>query len=199
MKLKTILVMAALLLTLLSHNRLAGAISLEFDPSAASLEVGDTIDVDVLVTDPAGTFVGGYDLFVTFDDSVLGFNAATSGGNLGPNSIFFAQPGAGQASVVEVSLAPDLSLFQDGVSDFVLFTLSFDALGVGLTNLAFLPNVQSPSRPLGFLIDEAGDLIEAVAATTASVEVTQADGIFLPPTLTLVLLGLAGVVATRRR
>jgi hypothetical protein len=164
----------------------AQAQSLGFTPSAAVVSLGETIELDIVLSDrPAGTPVGFFDIDVVFDPAVLSFAGMTLGDALG-------DIGLGQA--VDASLPPDLaggvlnlsvlSLLPDLSAQPlspVLGRVSFSAIGLGDAGLGF-----------GFTA------VEDLMGNTLSVTAIDAAVSVVPEPATFWLLG-AGVLALGAR
>ena len=116
---------------------------LQFNPSDSEGSVGDTIEVDLLVDLTASGYLGGYDISFTFDTSVVNLIDVVFGSGLdvpGGNPSFqdvYIDNANGFVGLSEYSEDDpfDLADFQEAL--FPLLTLTFDAVGAGLTGLNF--------------------------------------------------------------
>ncbi len=178
----------------------AQAIALVFSPTTQSVEVGQAATVDVFLTDLSGHFVGAFDFFVNYDASVLGFNQLTFGNSLGGplDSLQTAidNPSAGQVNAAELSFLFDLSFVQNGISDLLLFSLTFDTLSAGTSLLSFSENIFGLAG--GFVGDELGFNIPLDVIGTGQITVTQPLGITEPPLFMFTLMMMAWVLAHRQ-
>jgi hypothetical protein len=163
------------------------AISIGFSPMNQTIGAGGMGSVDIVVSNRGGTEIGGFSFDVLFDPAVISPTGVTFGLNLGDPSLFEALTSsgvvAGTASLAEVSLlsVADLQLLQ--LSDsFVLATLNFDALGVGVSALSFANT--------DFVDGFANTL--TVATQNGSATVTPEPG-----TMVLLGSGVAGVALRR--
>jgi hypothetical protein len=126
----------------------ASAISIDFNPVDTSVFEGDSFDVDVVVSglEQSGLdeIVSAYDLFIGYDSSILSATAVSFGAYL--DDVLF--PGftlqgedlntAGQIGISESSLITDDDFLAVQQPDaFTLATLSFEALGAGISDLVF--------------------------------------------------------------
>lgn len=147
----------------------------------------------MIATDLTGNIIGAFDFFVVYDPAVLAFDAVVFGTALGGESdslrIDDASP-AGNVNVVELSFLSDLPALQDGVSDQLLFSISFDTLASGSSSLDFDENILGFAG--GYLGDENGIGIVLDNIGAGSITVNTSPTISEPGSLALLLLGLAG-------
>jgi hypothetical protein len=117
---------------------------ISIDPATTEGNIGDVISVDILWDGSSDQqYLGEWDIDLAFDDSILSYAGATFG--FGVDSLgclicgdFETSPGL--LDLFEVSLDDVATLManQDGLGyQFVLATLTFDAIGNGQTPLAF--------------------------------------------------------------
>ena len=146
---KTIRCLALVLVLMFFSSSSVQAISLDFVPSTQQVDIGSTVDVDIVIsglgdfTDPS---LGVFDLDVIFDPTILSFDSVTFG-------LLLGDPSLGEAITVEDASTPgtvnlfEVSLLEgDAVtcffcippflndlqpSSFTLATLTFDTLSVG--------------------------------------------------------------------
>ncbi len=131
----------------------ASAVIIGFSPLSQTVDVNDIFDIDLIVsdmdvddTDGSREIVSAFDLDVLFDSSLLAATAVEFGPSLG-NPLFFeafitdSTISAGKVSLAELSLLSDVQLgaLQPAPS-FVLATLSFKALGEGVSALTIDQN-----------------------------------------------------------
>lgn len=118
------------------------ATSLSFVPNSSAINIGDSIDVDVELSDLGGSYVGAFDFDVNYDDTVLTFNSYSLTGSLGDISAgdafdwSWGDLGFGTVNLSELSLLWDFTSRQDG-SSLTLARLSFIGTNVGTTSLSF--------------------------------------------------------------
>lgn len=114
------------------------AVNLTFgNPSSVSL--GEVFDIDVIITGLDTQDLAFFDIDVTFDDSVVGFQDYTLGDELtdplfGQDDFSFGATAPGVVNVAELSWLEDFSAQPDA---FTLATLSFEALSVGTADFGF--------------------------------------------------------------
>ena len=169
------------------------AISLVFDPSSQIVTIGGSAEVGIKISglgDLIAPSLGTYDISIDFNPAVLAFNSVVYGDPiLGDQLDLFSfgsltatTPGAGSVNLFELSLdsVDDLNNLQ--AADFILATLSYDAIGVGISPLTF-------SAVL--LGDALGDALTAIASNgSVTVESAVTASVPEPSTIMLVALGL---------
>jgi len=178
--------------------RPASAITLSFDPTSATLNPSDTLAVDIVVSDLGGEVVSAFDLDVSYDPSVLSATGVQFTNNLGDPNLF-------QALVVSDLSTPGIVDFAENslITPFlpaiqgdsvVIATLSFLAIGIGVSELLFVPDTvpQVSGQDLKGL---SNNILALEAVGDASISVVP-----LPGALWLMLTGLMGIgFASRRR
>jgi hypothetical protein len=174
----------------------ASAITISLDPTSQTLGLGSLIEVDLRVSD-LGNFVppslSTFDLDVLFDPAILSFNSVSYGdpvlgGQLdifGLGSLTLTTPSIGSVNLFELSFdsAADLNNLQVGA--FVLATLSFDTLAIGVS-------------PLSVLVNVLGDADAAPLNASASGGSVTVNPSVIPEPASLLLVG-AGLLAVIRR
>ncbi len=148
----------------------ASALALSFSPSPVSAGIGNSVLVDVVVSDLGTDLVAGFDLDVIYDPSVLLATNVVFGVHLGNPALFeaftdFDLATAGRVDFAELSLldAAQLGAIQTG--SFTLATLQFDVVGAGMSSLAYLFDANN------LLIGATGEVLDVVGRNGSVVAV----------------------------
>jgi len=174
----------------------ADAFTLSLVPQTSTVGAGGTLSVDVVASDlGAGVApsIGAYDLDLSFDPSVLSFDSFVLGTGLSVTGVASDHEGSvdgGLFSVFELSWEDTADLNALQADAFTLFTMTFNALNAGTSLLSLHVNAVSTA--------EGADLF-ADALNGASVSVTGAPAVPVPAAVWLLLSGLAGMGALKRR
>ena len=187
----------------------AEAITLGLDPATQGAAVGSSVEVAVVIsglTAGGAPSLGSFDLRIEFDPAILGSPAAVFGDPVLGDQLDLAAFGPltvvdttvpGEISIAEVSLdaLDDLNGLQ--ADSFTLATLTFLAIGAGVSPLDLVLNVP--------LADAEGVALTGVEVAGGSVTVTKTGQVAEPQTALLMTcaVGAFGVVTlirtTRRR
>lgn len=195
----TALLKCLLMLTLSALSGLGAAI--EFVPTPARSVVGGSLSIDVVISGlGAGVppSVSAFDLTVEFDDNILNATGVAFGALLGdPTTLeaitsFAISPGS--LNFAEVSLLPPSALDALQPANFLLATLTFQAVGPGMSTLRFVPGTV-PGVPGLDISDAFGSLLDTTASDGV-VDVTVPE----PTAVVLIPAGIAimSVMARRR-
>jgi hypothetical protein len=172
---------------------LASAVSIGFAPGDSTVLLGDTVSVDIVVSDLAGEIVSAYDLDVTYDSTLVTAAGVSFANSLGDPLVpeVFQDSDisvSGLVDLAEVSLLSDASLLAlQGGDAVTLATLEFDATAIGALDLAF--------------VFDAFNGVHGTGARPLDPEVVGGSVNVIPePTAALVFaLGAAAVAASVRR
>ena len=119
------------------------AISIGFQPVSQSVVLGDSVLVDIVVSDLGGEIVSAYDLDIAYDAAILSAVSVTFGPSLGNEALFevfsdFDLSMPGLVDLAQLSLLSDANLLLlQGGDSVVLATLEFATLEMGVTSLDF--------------------------------------------------------------
>lgn len=161
----------------------ACATALSFSPTASSINSGENFNVEVVISSLQNSFVGGFNVAVSFDDTMLNFISYSLTENLGSITLAdaedwsFGYDGFNTVYLSEISYLSDLSFQGDS---FTIANISFTGNNVGSSEIVF--NFADISNDFGYEIP--------VSLGVASVDVT--SGTPVPEPGTMILFG-AGV------
>lgn len=191
-----------LALGLLWSAQAARAVTIDVVPSAATVPPGSSLTIDVVVSglgNFASPSVGGFDLDLTFDDSLFAFTGIVFGPFLGDPTMGEASTMSsvvgGTLSADELSLLPAASLDALQPDSFILFSATFDAIavGTGTFDVDVLTSTVSDELAAALPIDAVAPA-SVVTGTVIDIPTLSQWGLIL-----LVLLLLAGGLARLRR
>lgn len=169
------------------------AITISFEPVDTTVNVGDSVDVDVVISGlaDANEIVSTYDLFIGYDASVLTASNVTFGPYLDdflfPSIQFTDFSNPGSLEFGEISFLSDYELEAIQPGSFTLATLTFDTITSGFSDLIFEPH------PLFDVIDVKGRdaLILDLTADAGGITVIEPTvSVPEPESLMLLLIGL---------
>jgi len=187
---KVLLTLTCVSFALLALNCQTWAISLSFNPSASTINIGDSMDIDIAISGLENDNLGVFNFDIGYDSSVLTFNSYALGDGLGDISLFEAEDwswgdlGGGTINLSELSWLWDLSAQPDA---FTLATLSFTGSGEGTSPLSF-SNVA---------LSEDGFSYFSADLTPGSVTVN--NPVPEPCTCMLLFFGVLGMVGIKRK
>lgn len=165
----------------------AWAIALSFSPSTSFFDVGDPINVDIIISGMETDNLAEFSFDINFDDSILTFDSYALGSELtdpfwGQDDWSLGDLGGGVINLSELSWLWDFSSQPD---TFTLATVSFTGTSLGTSSLSF-SNV--------ILGDYWGNSLSADLETGTVSPVPE------PATIILLGTGLAaGLVGFRKR
>jgi hypothetical protein len=190
------LALGAVLLMFSLHIAPASAINVDVIPSQPSLNVGEMLTADVVISD-LGLFsppsLGVFEIDLNFDNSLFAPGAVTFGDQLdlfgfgiNPRG---ATPLASTVSVFEISLDSSSALDTLQLDRFLLFSVQFEALsaGVGVFDLAIIELGNSVADPL------------FASTTSATVQVMSPNAVPVPAAVWLFGTALLGFIGMSRR
>lgn len=125
-------------------------------PRIEYVNVGALAEIDISASLPLGGIdgsIGAFDLDVLFDPALLSFASVTFGSALDPlamGSIRGTSNNLGRANLYEISLDSITDLVDNQPREFILATITFRAIGVGIGELNLTLNAlaDASGRPL---------------------------------------------------
>ncbi len=177
------------------------AIEISVLPSVTNTTTNDTITVEIValnLTGATGDSISAFDINVAFDNSILGLTGITYGTGLDLGILGSFQSSFNTATSVEVTetsfeFGADLDIAQP--DNFTLFTLEFNTLATGFTNLDLTVNSMIDSDDLlgpNTIIPSA--LNNGVVNVSNGISTVPEPGV-----LVLMAIGLASMRLVRRR
>lgn len=173
----------------------AAAATIGFEPTSQTVDLGDPVSVDIVVSDLGGEIVSAYDLDILYDPGVLSAVQVSFGSGLGDPAAFEVLESSdlgtpGVVDLAQLSLLSDAELLAlQGGDEVLLATLSFGTVAPGTTSLAFafdaVNDIKGANAQVLDVIDEAG-----------SVEVS---GAVIPEPSAALLFGIGSVLIGWRR
>lgn len=187
-----------LILLLTIFNSSAHAASLSFVPDSSTVELGNSINIDIIVSDlgnGASPSLSAFDIGIAYlptfiDASTVSYGTSLNNGDPIDSFTNTDLSTAGLALIGEVSFLFDLDNTQ--LDSFILATLSFDALALGTSTLAF----DFTGLGAGLFGSDLLATQLAVDVTAGSIEVIASSNVPEPSTL---LLLIGGMVFIRKR
>jgi hypothetical protein len=189
---RTSLCSAVMLLALAVTAPAATAATITVSSSAATVTVGSLVQFDVVANLGPDEFISAFDLDVGFDPGLLAFESLVIGDSFGDDALTGFLAIAGILDFYLVSLVSDLDLLAAQSGSVLLARLFFTALGPGATGVGVLGPLDDP-----FLSLFGSDELPISGLQDANVTVSQA--VPAPASLTLLVMGLAGLGTLRRR
>lgn len=186
--------LSILLLTGFIQAPLAHATLIALQPSLLLATTGDSISLNLVISELGTDSLGAFDISVGFDSSVLSFTSYSLGNYLGNINLLEAIDASagvagGTINVAEVSLLTALDLDALQSDGFTLATLNFN-----VTNLAFGTQTQLSVLSGPVLGDALGSSIAVTGLGSASV-----GTIPVPGTLLLLTSAMLGWLTVKRR
>ena len=137
---KTIRIVLCTIFMIAFFSSRVWAIALSFEESASTINIGESIEIDLVISGLENNNLAAFDFNVNFDDSILDFNSYSLGTGLGTGwdisdfSLGYLGAGSCNVHLSEFSWLWDFTFQPDS---FTLATLTFTGAGVGTSPLSF--------------------------------------------------------------
>lgn len=180
----------------------ATAAVITFLPAESHIEVGDTVNVEMWISELDDEILSAFDINLLFDDAVVLNNGVTHNVAMQwdfDNSVFGPSVfDAGNTEVIDFTFDDDATVAEMQANEFLVLTFRFLGMADGFSNLALGPD---PDFERNFVGRDSASLEMEIGTACISVGTGVCGGTSVPEPGTLALLGfgLLGLTATRRR
>jgi hypothetical protein len=191
-----------LLLTMLFTSLSSQATLLSIDLNQDSYQVGDTLTADVVISDIELDYSGltkllaSFDFILSWSDTLIEYSSVNFGSMLDVDLSFesdkLVSDNTGNVRIEELSFALSNDLFtaQDGLSSFVLASISFNVIADGTDTLE-LADIE--------LGDDFGSAFTSVTTNDKAFSVTSGNPVDVPEPASIVLILMALALLIKQR
>lgn len=176
-----------------AYASLSYGVLIEFTPSDQTVYLGDSVSVDLMISDFADTeSLGDWDFDLTFGSGILSLSSVDFGSQLGDSWPDFTNFGGGDLNLNELSFESAFDLESNQNDAFTMATLTFDTIDLGLSEL----NVAE----VWAIGDQNGDWLDYNLAS-GSIEVIEraVSDVPEPGSIALLALGLMAMGFKNRK
>lgn len=171
---------------------IAGTVAISIAPSSQVVPFGSIATFDLRVSglgDHTAPSLGTFDLALSFDGAILGFNSFLFGDPslgdeldlFGLGSITSISPAVGSVEIFELSLDSISDLNDLQAPNFILGSFSFSTLAIGSSSLTLIKNA---------LGDASGGALDAIL-NGGNVDVAANEGVPEPGTILMLISGVS--------
>lgn len=177
----------------------ANAVSFSFSPSTGNINIGDSISLDLVIGELGDTgplSLGGFDLGIGYNASILTFDSVSYGSLLGDidplafeTDIFTDSSVLGTLNLSEISFLSSLELDTLQSASFTLATLEFSGLAAGTGSIM---------TGSGDLTDADGNSLVGFSTFPANITVNSPSTVDEPSAFFLMLASFLGLSRMRK-
>lgn len=176
------------------------AVTISFEPSAAIIQLHDTIEVDIVISDLINEDLAAFDFNVNFNDTILSIDSYMLHDHLGSipvDAIDLSDMNfsPGVINLQELSLLFDFELLSQP-DEFTLARLSFTGIGTGSSDLVISG---SSSQFFGATFVESSPLANDIFPNIETGNITVNAPIPEPSTIFLLGIGLLSISGIFRK
>jgi hypothetical protein len=153
----------------------ASAVGISLDPAQSTLSLGESVDVDLIVSglgDMTAPSLGIFDIDVAYDPGVLQLNFVSFGSELSVlfPSIQIATPSIGSVNLFELSLDAAVDLDANQPGSFTIATLTFELVAFGSSAITPTVTTLGDGFALPLPVDSVrGATVSAIPEPSAAV------------------------------
>jgi hypothetical protein len=161
---------------------------------------GESVSVDLRISELGDDILTAFDPEISFDDSILGFDSFDTGTGLDTFGLDFGAFSygfdlGGIAAIGDLSLDTDVTLRANQPNSFILGTLDFSALGLGISSLDIGFSIFAGELDANFNATELQADIESGSITV----IAPPSAVSAPAAIWLFGIGLVGLMGFSKR